>query len=249
MQNQYDSKAEANTAATIAKQGGIHCTEFAPLLPNTYLDAAGVELEGKPDFVFHRPTGAIFLDLKDGTLNSHRTRESSHEALKAAYAETFHSYGGNLSHSQLSSALYSHSSRGRQLVLENGFNHSVFKLAAIQAKHGWTNFIVMFKKNPNKKLTARYLSAGLVFCTEKTLPDMLRTIELSRYGILVPFNFSTRTYSFSVVADPASLHKPPAEVEANDRAKFLGAVAADIEAERAAKAQQAADDAAGILPF
>jgi hypothetical protein len=125
----------------------------------------------------------------------------------------------------------------------------VFKLAAIQARHGWMKFMVVFKRNPNKQMATRYLNAGLVFCTEKTLPDMLRTIELSRHGILMPFYFNTRTYSFTVVADPSSLGKTSGEMEAEDRAKFMTAVAADVEAESAQKAAYAADLEAGILPF
>jgi hypothetical protein len=249
MRKQYDSKAEASAANIIAELGGIRCSDFAPHLPTSYLDAADVELEGRPDFVVHRASGPIFIELKAGDLNFHRTRENSHDALIAAYAETFHRFGGNLTHGQLSSALYGHSSRGEQLVRENAFNHSVFKLAAQQAKLGWTNFIVVFKKNPSKKLATRYLQAGLVFCTQATLKEMLFTIELNRHGILVPFRFKTRTYSYTVVGDPATLYAAPAEVELLNRAKFLAGVAADIEGERAMLAQDAANLAAGIMPF
>ena len=49
--------------------------------------------------------------------------------------------------------------------------------------------------------TKRYCAAGLVWCTLKTLPDMLHTIELLQHGFYVKFLFTSRNYSFTVTPD------------------------------------------------
>jgi hypothetical protein len=172
--------------------------------------------------------------------------------LKWAYADHFHRCGDHMSHSQLSTALYSYSNRGALAVLERAFNHAVWKQVAVQAQHGWQRFLVVFKRAPTRLEAKRYLDAGLVFCTLKTLPDMMNTIELAQHGFYVPFVFKGRGYSFTVTPDHTSRTLSAEEVQESDRAKFLAAVAADkaaVAARQAADAADAAAAAAGILPF
>lgn len=111
--------------------------------------------------------------------------------------------------------------RGRA-CLDHGFNHSIFKHLAIQASLGWQRYIVVFVKTPPKQLANMYLERGLVFCTLKTLPDMLRTIELCQQGIFVPFLFISRpaNYWFTVTPDHADHGKSAELVIAKARAKF-----------------------------
>jgi len=98
---------------------------------------------------------------------------------------------------------------------------------ALQAEHGWQRYLVVFKNNPSKADAKRYLEAGLVFCTQKTLPDLLQTIELAQHGIFLPFVHEAKRakYSFTVTADHADLGKPEAIVAASDRTKLLAAEA------------------------
>lgn len=246
----FDSIAERTSAPVIAALGGARCNTFSPLLATRYQDASDTDLEGMPDFLIKRERCYTFVDTKSGKLNFHRTHASSREALAEAYMELFRRPSHGMTHSALSRALHDAPGRhGLLASLEHGFNHSVFKLAAVQAKHGWQRFLVVFKKSPSKREAFRYLEAGLVFCTDKTLPSLMSTIELCQHGWLVPFVFHGPGYSFSVSPDPASRGLSPEEVEANDRTKFLAAVAADEAAEAAQKAKSAADLAAGILPF
>lgn len=232
MPTKFDSIAEKDSAPKLAELGGSHYTSFSPLLSENYLDSDGVELKGKPDFLIKRGRCFIFVDLKSGKLNFHRSRESSHEALKQEYREILHACPDFLSYSALSQALYEHSRRGQLAVLDHGFNHSVFKLRALQAKHGWQRFIVVFHKAPSKEDAARYLKVGLVFCTVKTLPQMMSTIELIQHGWHVPFVFRTRTYSFSVTSDLTSRGMTEEEVELKERKRFMDAVTADGVAEQ-----------------
>lgn len=245
----FDSKSEAKLAPKIALLGGTRCDSFAPLLPSTFTDAAGEELQSKPDSLIRRGGGFTFLDTKSGSLNFHPSRASSHAALKRAYGEVFRRYGDHLSHSQLSTALYEHSERGRIEARAHAFNNSAFKLAAIQAKHGFQRFLVVFERKPTSHEAERYCQAGLVFCTINTLPDMLQVIELLRHGIAIPFNFAGKGYSFTVTADMSNRKLPAAEVEFIDRGRFESAVTAD---QATIAARQAKDDAeweGGLRPF
>lgn len=222
MKQQFDSVAERDAAPIITQLGGKRCTSFAPLLETSYLDASGAELEGRPDFLIQRDRCYTFIETKAGKLNYHRTRESSHDALKEAHRLIFHRCPDTLgySYSQLSKILHD-DYRGRMAVLDHAWNHSVFKLAAMQAKYGWQRYLVVFKKAPTKKDAARYLKAGLVFCTVDTLPRMMTTIELLQHGWRIPFVFRNRSYSFTVEADPETKGLTSAQVEKSDRAKFL----------------------------
>jgi hypothetical protein len=127
-----------------------------------------------------------------------------------------------LSHSFLSSFLWN--SPARRACIEHGFNHSLFKVAALQAEHGWQRYIVCFKNNPTKADAERYLDAGLVFCTLKNVESPLRTIELAQHGFFVPFQFVARSYSFTVTPDHSDFGESAEAIRASDRSKFMSAV-------------------------
>lgn len=223
----YDSITESKLAPQLRAMGGERCDTFAPHLSPAYLDADGAETTGKPDFLIHRGAGFHFIETKNGSLNRCRTKADSTEALRQSYAEVFGRYGGHLAHHELSSALYAHSERGRIAARAGGWNHSVYKLLAMQAQHGWQRFLVVFQSNPSGRDAELYCRLGLVFCTIKTLPDFLQTIELMRHGIFIPFVHKSKNYTFTVTPDLSTDSLDAADVEAIDRTRFLEAVATE----------------------
>jgi hypothetical protein len=247
----YDSEAERGAALTIAQLGGVPCQSFLPHLPDSYQDADGAAIGGKPDFRIDRERCFTFVDTKDGVLHSHYTFASSDDAQKDAYRRHFHRSGDHLTHWDRSKALFydTRNRRGKALSLETGWNHQLWKLAALQALHGWQRFLVVFKSPPKEIDALRYIAAGLVFCTVATLPDMMLTIELSQHGFLVPFLFKTTKYAFTVMPDPASRGLSSDAIEASDRTKFLAAIETDKAGRAEALAQAAADWDAGLRPF
>jgi transcriptional regulator with XRE-family HTH domain len=84
---------------------------------------------------------------------------------------------------------------------------------------------------------------------KKTLKDMILSIRLSYNAWIVPFAAKARKYPYRVTADLTSKGKTSAEVQADDRAKFLSATASDVELETAQMAAEASDRTAGSLPF
>jgi hypothetical protein len=117
--------------------------------------------------------------------------------------------------------------RRPRACLDHGFNHSLFKVLAIQAEHGWQRYVVCFEKTPSKRDAVRYLEAGLVFCTLATLPDMLRTIELAQHGIYLPFVFQSQRakYSFTVTPGHTDKRRSADSLRASDRETFETVVA------------------------
>jgi len=240
----YDSKAEATSAAAITALGGRRCTSFAPYLSDLYQDAAGEELSGKPDFVIDRPHGPVFIDLKAGALNNHYTRASSRVALAAEYMRLVGRSPDGMSHAALSSALYESGGRAGYLAtLEQAFNHALWKLAALQAQHGWRHFIVCFEKNPKPADVERYCAAGLVWCTLKTLPQFLLYIDLAAAGLCISFAHTAQKFTYKVEFDNGTA----TSAEARDH--FLSTVAETKAAAVAQETKDAADFAAGISPF
>lgn|GEM_PF-4543692 len=195
---------------------------FAPLLPSTYRDGAGVELRGKPDALFTQAKSYTFIESKNGKLNYHLDKASSHRALQDEYTLRMHD-GRDKDYGELTTHFYR---TNPAFLLDHAWNHSLFKVLALQAEHGWQRYVVCFKRNPSKADALRYIEAGLVFCTEKTLPDMLRTIELSQHGIFLPFQMKTRTYGYSVTPDHRDHGKTAAAIAASDRNRYEQRIAA-----------------------
>lgn len=228
----YASKAERLAAPILATQPAPSkpCQSFTAVgLSKFYLDAEGQSCEGKPDFLCQQARSSTLEELKDSDLNFHRTHESSRAALQFEFeAMTGRAYMEDLPHSMLSGALYD---AGRtRACLDHGFNHSLYKLLALQATHGWQRYVIVFVKTPPKRLATIYLDAGLVFCTLKTLPDMLRTIELCQHGFFVPFMFISKRakYGYTVTPDHTDQGKSAEVVTASDRAKFLAVATAEF---------------------
>ena len=191
---------------------------FSPHLSSQYRDGAGVELEGRPDALATQGRSYTFIEAKNGILNFHPDKSSSHRALQDEYTLTMHD-GREKSYNFLTDHFYRTNPR---LLLDHAWNHSLFKVLALQAEHGWQRYIVCFKKNPSRKDAKRYIAAGLVFCTEKTLMDMLRTIELAQHGIFLPFVFHSKRakYGFTVTPDHQDKGRSAESVCASDRLKF-----------------------------
>lgn len=239
----YDSKAEALAAPIITALGGSRCTSFAPYLSDLYQDAEGESLSGKPDFVIHRPHGQVFIELKDGVLNDHFTRESSRTALASEYRHFLGRCPDSMSHAALSTALFESGGAAHRAALAEGFNNSRWKLAAIQARHGWRHFVVCFKDNPKPADAERYCAAGIIWCTLKKLPQFLIRLELEAEGISIPYVHTAQKFSYKVEFDNGTAN--PSEA----RRHFLSTVADTKAAAAAQEAKDAADFAAGISPF
>jgi len=239
----YDSKAELTAASVIAALGGRRCTSFTPHLSGYYHDANGEALEAKPDFVIERPHGPIFLDLKAGALNSHYSRDSSRAALAAEYIRLRHRCPDGMSHSELSTALYNAGRSGYLATLDHAFNHSLWKLRAQQSQLGWRQFLVCFEKNPKPADAKRYCDAGLVWCTLKSLPQLLIRIELEAAGIPISFVHKAQKFVFEVEFDNGTA------TQLEMRQHFLSAVASNHRAVAEIHAQSAAEEAEGRLPF
>lgn len=240
----YDSLAESSSASVIAALGGRRCNSFTPHFSGSYCDADGVTLEGKPDFVFQCKHGPVFIEFKAGALNNHYTRDSSHAALADEYMRLLHRPADGLSHAALSSALHNAPGRsGAVAALEHGFNHSLWKVLALQSQLGWRHYIVCFKANPKPADAERYSAAGLVWCTLKTLPQLLIRIELDALGIGASFVHRATKFSYEVKFDNGTA------TQDETRNHFLTIVAADRAAVAEQRAKEAADLAAGISPF
>jgi len=241
MQYEYDSKAERAAAPALAALGAKRCTSFPS---GSYQDAAGTTLEGKPDYVVHLPHGPVFIELKHGPLNNHYTRESSREALANEYMWLFHKPADSLCYSALSKALYEAPSKTGELAIkDHAWNHSLWKVLALQAKLGWRNYIVCFKQNPKPAEAERYCAAGLIWCTLKTLPQLLIRLELEALGISGSFVHRATKFEYEVEFDDGSA------TASETRNHFLATVQADQEVKAAQRAQEAVNRAAGISPF
>jgi hypothetical protein len=241
MQYEYDSKAERTAAPILAALGVKRCTSFPS---GSYRDSAGVSLEGKPDGVVHLPHGPVYIELKHGALNNHYTRESSREALANEYMWLFHKPADSLSYSALSKALCDAPSKTGELAIkDHAWNHSLWKVLALQAQFGWRHYIVCFKQNPKPIDAERYCAAGLVWCTLKTLPQLLIRLELEALGISGSFVHRATKFEYQVEFDDGSA------TASETRNHFLATVQADRAAKATQRAREAANLAAGILPF
>jgi hypothetical protein len=220
----YASKSESTAATSFAACPApvVSCQTFAPLLSTQYADSDCTILTGKPDFFCQQLKSFTFMEFKNGRLNRHRSHESSRAAMQYEYSR-YDPTAPVETHSFLSSHFW----KCRPIVcLDHAFNHSLYKVAALQALHGWQRYIVVFKTSPTKAHAKLYIAAGLVFCTVKTAPDLLRTIELCQYGIFLPFNFKTRSYSFTVTPDHRDFGKAFHEVQMKDQCRLTAAIAA-----------------------
>ena len=89
----------------------------------------------------------------------------------------------------------------------------------------------------------RRSAAGLIWCTLKSLPQLLIRIELAAAGVLISFVHTAQKFSYEVEFDNGTV--TPAEA----RIHFLATVDGTKAAAAAQEAKDAADFAAGIQPF
>lgn len=213
---------------------------FAPELSEHYLDGAGVRRKGLPDFVCHQPLTSTFIEHKSGRLNHHLSQDSSHEALQREYG-----WHRPQTHSFLSEHFYKNGyGSGRAIALSHAYNHSLLKVAALQALHGPSQYIVVFQDTPKPEDAQAYCEAGLVWCTQKTLPHMLACIEFAASGYYFPFTLRVMKYTVVIdfSPDPAHAGLSPDEVVAARRTRYEGVISEYV----AARAAAAADT---TLPF
>jgi len=156
----------------------------------------------------------------------------------------FQRFPGDMTHGELSSTLYESGGKAGYLAtLEHAWNHAAWKLAALQAQHGWRHFLVCFEKNPKPADAERYAAAGIIWCTLKTLPQFLLHIELAAAGLSISYVHTTQKFSYSVEFDNGTASATEA------RSHFLSTVADTKAAAAAQEAKDAAYFAAGVLPF
>jgi hypothetical protein len=194
---------------------------FAPRLPIHYQDATGAVHEGRPDALCTQPRSYTNIEAKNGRLNAHRSKASSHWALQQEYARTMHDgrdhpYNFYTAHFEKAAPVF---------LLANAWNHSLYKLLALQALHGWSRFIVCFKRNPSAADAEWYASQGLVFCTEATLNQMLGVIELAAHGLYYPFRLDARRSRYVLTVDPGPgpdhADMTPEQIAAVTRASYV----------------------------
>ena len=184
-----------------------------------------------------------------GALNDHHTQAESTTALRKAYGEVFGRCGDDLHQSALATVLYSKGPRGRMLARDHAFHNSLWKVAALQAQHGYQRYLVVLRGNPTGRDAERYIKAGLIFCTLQTLPDLLQKIELMRHGFFIPFYTRPRITIFPSRRNSAATALPPAEMQFIDRSRFLASVATFRTAVATQLAQDTADLAVDIMPY
>lgn len=232
------SKSERAAAPILAKLGGLPYATFSPYLPTTYLDAADARHTGLPDYLIRRRSLSVHVEWKAGALNDHYTKASSYAALQGEYC------GPEQSYKFLSEYFWKSPYRSGVVIgMRHCFNQSLWKVLALQSQHGWRKYIICFDANPKPEDAKRYCEAGLVWCTVKTLDQLLLRIELEDAGFPISFIHRTTKYEYEVVFDNNTA--TPDEI----RLQFLAVVAADQASVAAGAAQDEADAAAGILPY
>ena len=199
---------------------------FAPHLPIHYHDGAGMELEGRPDALCTLPQTTTFIESKNGRLNCHRDKESSHRALQQEY--TYHMHDAR---DKPYNFLTDHFYRNKPAFLhDNAWNQSLFKVLALQALHGWERYIVCFKNNPKASDAQRYAEAGLVYCTEASLTQMLTVIDFASHGLFYPFCLDAHRSGYTVTVNPTPnpeyVGLTQEQIVAANRAKYEAVVAA-----------------------
>lgn len=207
---------------------------FAPLLTSSYRDGAGVELIGKPDFLCTQARCYTFFEWKDGKLNSHLDKASSHRALQDEYTSRTYDMRDK-PYTFLTEYFY----RTDPVFLhDHAWNQSLLKVLAMQTQYGWERYLVVFANNPKEADARRYAEAGLVYCTNATLEQMLAVIDLAAHGLYYPFILDAYRSGYNVIVNPmpnpAHAGLTPEQVATANRAQFEAVVAA-----RRAEAQQA----------
>jgi hypothetical protein len=204
---------------------------FAPLLPIHYHDGAGIELEGRPDALCTLPQTTTFIESKNGRLNCHRDKASSHRALQQEYTYRMHD-ARDKPYNFLTDHFHRHAPG---FLHDNAWNQSLFKVLALQALHGWERYIVCFRNNPKASDAKLYAEAGLVYCTEASLTQMLTVIDFASHGLYYPFCLDARRSGYTVTVNPTPNPEyegfTPEQIAAANRAKYEAIVAATKTAE------------------
>lgn len=198
---------------------------FAPRLDPEYLDGDGTEQWAKPDALAKQPLTFTFIEAKNGILNHHPSKASCHWALQLEYGLTMND-GRDKDYNNLTKHFRQ---ANFAFLMANSWNNSLFKVLALQRLHGWQRYLVVFAKSPSALDAKRYAEAGLVFCTNDTLAQMLAVIELAAHGLYYTFNFrATRAkYQITVNPEPNPAHAgmSPEQITDANRAAYEAVVA------------------------
>jgi hypothetical protein len=205
---------------------------FAPHLPIHYRDGAGIELEGRPDALCTHHRSYTFIEAKNGKLNYHRDKESSHWALQQEYTRRAHD-ARDKPYNFLTDYFYR---VDPGFLHDNAWNQALMKVLALQSLHGWERYVVVFQRNPSAADAERYAEAGLVFCTEATLAQMLSIIDLAAHGFYYPFTLRAPRSRYSITVNPTPNPEyagfTPDQIAAANRAAYEAVVAAARAAEQ-----------------
>jgi hypothetical protein len=158
-----------------------------------------MELEGRPDALCTQHRGYTFIELKNGALNYHRDKASSHRALQQEYTRRMDD-GRDKPYTFLTDYFYR---TAPGFLHDHAWNQALMKVLALQSLHGWERYVVCFKRNPSAAEAKRYAEAGLVFCTEATLAQMLGVIDLAAHGLYFPFTLRAPRSGYTITVNPA----------------------------------------------
>lgn len=198
---------------------------FAPLLPSSYRDGAGVELTGKPDALCTQSHGYTFIEIKDKVLNHHRDKASSYRALLDEYTLRMHDardrpYNELTAYFQRTDPAFLH---------DHAWNQSLWKVLAMQTQYGWERYLVVFSQNPKSADAERYAEAGLVWCTVATIEQMLTVIAAADEGFYFPFFLNAYRSGYTLTVNPfpnpAHAGYTPEQIASANRAQFEAVVA------------------------
>lgn len=152
--------------------GFVRCGDFYRVSgnPQGFTDKDGARFSAKPDW-WH-PALNLYVETKSSDLNS---RTTVHTAAKAE------------SRQRQSCAL-----RGKPFgtydMLQTQWSHSRYKQAAVQSALTPQSMVVVFAEPVPYDLMLKYAKAGLVAIHLDALPQYIRYVQLTRYGLPVQWN-------------------------------------------------------------
>lgn len=179
----YDSIAEGQASYRLAELGFLRSSK--PFKTDFY-DADNKLFNARPDF-YHAGYG-IALEFKASELNSLKTKAGATKRL-----DSIARFRGG-------APLFSD-------TLKYGWNHSKRKQAIVQATLTPDRLIICFQDDstPTFPEALSYMSAGIWFCTMKTLPTYLAALRLRQHGLRVGFSHSYTLIDDSGAELPASI--------------------------------------------
>lgn len=162
----HDSISEAQASFYYAKFGFHACSDT---YSHIFEDKEGTTFYAKADF--YNADFGIYLEHKDGKLNSKTTKRTAEVALSRIEPWKMQRY----------STYYQH---------EHGWNHSKKKQFIVQGKMTPQNMVICFAKPPTYKEAAEYVKAGIVFIAKESLPSYKAYCMFAKAGLAVNFRLN-----------------------------------------------------------